>query len=457
MAQPTVKTQDSERRAKNFSEVSLGFPKKLVFEEARRCPQCVDPVCIKGCPLGINIPKFIRCLREGNVDGAYEIIREENDFPSVCGRICSAPCEAFCILNEEGVPPIGIRALERYAADFGRSKTAKRNQPFLGGKKIAIIGSGPTGLTAASELSQLGYRVTVFESFDKPGGVLRYGIPEFRIPKKTLDNEINEIRASGVKIEVNFAIGHTTTLEELMRQDFAAVLLATGAGIPKFMDLSGANLGGVYYGEEFLMRVNRAKTTFFSRKLDKLPVGQRIAVIGSGNTALDCARIGVRLGREVTLIFRRTEEDMRVKREERTHAKEEGVHFEPMVKPIEVLADPSHFVGGLKCVRMDFADTDGSGEWKLIQVPDSEFVIDVDTVVIAIGNNPNSLISKNGSQFKINDDGTLKVNEKNGMTSVPGVFAAGNVRTNVGPVIRAIASGKEAAQEIDNYLKAKKE
>ena len=453
MAQPAVKTQPSERRVKNFGEVSLGFPKKLVFEEARRCPQCVDPVCMKGCPLGIDIPRFIRSLREGNVAGAYAKIKEANCFAAVCGRICSAPCEAACILNEEGAPPIGIRALERYAADFGRTKIAKRDQTFLGGKKIAVVGSGPTGLTAAAELAQRGYRVTVFESFDKPGGVLRYGIPEFRIPKKTLDHEIDEIRASGVTIEVNFLIGHTATLEELVHQDFAAVLLATGAGIPKFMDLPGANLGSVYYGEEFLMRVNRAKSSFFSRKLDKLPVGQRIAVIGSGNTALDCARSGVRLGREVTLIFRRTEEDMRVKREERAYAKEEGVRFEPMVKPVEILADQSHFVGGLKCVRMDYADVHGSGDWQITRVPDSEFVIDVDTVVIAVGHNPNSLVGKNGSHLKINDDGTFKVNEKTGITSMPGIFAAGNVRTNAGPVVEAIASGKKVAEEIDHYLK----
>ena len=412
---------------------------------------------MKGCPLGINIPRFIRSLREGNVDSAYAKIKEENCLAAICGRICSAPCEAACILNEEGAPPIGIRALERYAADFGRLKAAKRDQAFLGGKKIAIVGSGPTGLTAAAQLVQRGYQVTVFESFDKPGGVLRYGIPEFRVPKKTLDNEINEIRVAGVKIEVNFLIGHTASLEELIRQDFDAVLLATGAGIPKFMDLPGANLGGVYYGEEFLMRVNRAKSTFFSRKLDKLPVGQRIAVIGSGNTALDCARIGIRLGREVTLIFRGTEEDMRVKREERAYAKEEGVRFEPMVKPVEILADPGHFVGGLKCVRMDYADANGSGEWKITQVPDSEFVIDVDTVVIATGHSPNSLIAKNVSHLKVNSDGTLKVNEKTGITSLPGVFAAGNVRTNAGPVVEAIASGKKAAEEIDDYLKVRRE
>jgi len=453
MGQPTVKTQVREKRVKNFGEVSLGFPKKLVFEEARRCPQCVDAACVKGCPLGIDIPRFIRFLREGNVASAYTKVREKNVLPLICGRMCSAPCEAACILNEEGAPPIGIRGLERYASDFGRSRSTKRNQTFLGGKKIAIVGSGPTGLTAAAELAQRGYQVTIFESFDKAGGVLRYGVPAFRIPKKVLDNEINEIRALGVRVEANFLIGHTATLKELMNQDFAAILLATGAGIPKFMDLPGTNLGGVYYGEEFLMRVNRAKGSFFSRKLDKLPIGQKIAVIGSGNTALDCARIGVRLGREVTLLFRRTEEDMRVKKDERTYAKEEGVHFEPMVKPVEILADANNFVGGLKCVRMDYADTDGSGNWTITQVPESEFILEADTVVIAVGHNPNSLISKDAPHLKTNKDGTFRVNEKNGMTSVPGIFAAGNARTNAGPVVKAIDSGKKAAEEIDNYLK----
>ena len=408
---------------------------------------------MRGCPLGIDIPRFIRFLREGDVTNAYAKIKEKNVLPSICGRICSAPCEVACILKEEGSPPIGIRALERYAADFGRSKSNKHNQTFLGGKKVAVVGSGPTGLTAAAELAQRGYQVTIFESFDKPGGVLRYGIPAFRIPRKVLDHEINEIKALGVKVETNFLIGHTATLEELRQQEFAAILLATGAGIPKFRELPGANLGGVYYGEEFLMRVNRAKNSLFSRELDKLPMGKRIAVIGSGNTALDCARIGVRLNRETTLIFRRTEEDMRVRRDERTYAKEEGIRFEPMVKPVEILADANNFVGGLKCVRMDFADVDGSGQWQITQVPDSEFVLDVDTVVIAIGHNPNSLVNKSVSHLKINKDGTIKVNEKNGTTSIPGVFAAGNVRTNAGPAVEAIASGKKAAEEMDSYLK----
>ena len=421
------------------------------MEEARRCPQCEDPVCVRACPLEINIPGFIRSLREGRVSDAYAIIREKSCLPSICGRICSAPCEAACVLNEEAAP-INIRALERYAADFGKGKPAKKQRLLYGGKKVAVIGSGPAGLSAAADLAQRGYQVTVYEAFDKPGGILRYGIPEFRIPKKTLDNEIDQIKALGVDIETNFLIGHTATLEEI-RQKFSAVLLATGAGIPKFMDLPGASLGGVYYGEEFLMRVNRAKSTFFSRGVPKLPLGQKIAVIGSGNTALDCARASVRLGRQVTLIFRRLEEDMYVAEEERQYAKEEGIQFASLVKPIEILPDSNNFVRGLKCVRMDFADGDGSGNWEVAELPNSEFNLDVDTVVLAVGHNPNSLVGKGTPALQINDDGTIQVRDNDSMTSIPGIFSAGNVRTNAGPVVEAMASGKMAAEDIDRYLK----
>lgn len=406
---------------------------------------------MKGCPLGINIPGFIRALREGNAADALAKIKEQNSLPSICGRICAAPCEVSCILTNEGAP-IGIRDLERYASDAGKTRASKRvNGPR--GKKVAIVGSGPAGLTAASELAHRGYQVTIYESMDKPGGILRYGIPEFRIPKKILDQEINEIKTLGVDIQTNFFIGHTMTLEELTGQGFEAVLLATGAGIPKFTDLPGTSLGGVYYGEEFLMRVNRANIGGVSKNISKLPVGQKIAVIGSGNTALDCARIGVRLGSKVTLVFRRPEEDMYVDEEEGRYAKEEGVHFEAMVKPVAILAGADNFVGGLKCVRLDYADEGGSGQWQITEAPGSEFVLDVDTVVIAVGHNPNSLISKEDAKLKVNKDGTLKINPKNGMTSIPGIFAAGNVRTNAGPVVDAIASGKKAAAEIDEYLK----
>ena len=406
---------------------------------------------MKGCPLGIDIPGFIRHLREGNAAKAYTKIRDQNSLPSVCGRICTAPCEASCVLNDEG-SPIGIRALERYASDFGRAKISKRNQVFSTGRKVAIVGSGPAGLTAAAELAREGYQVTIFESFDKPGGVLRYGIPEFRIPKKILDNEINDIKALGVKVQTNTLIGHTTTLEEIQR-DFSAVLLATGASIPKFVNIPGTSLGGVYYGEEFLMRVNRAKNSLFSRGVPKLPIGRRIAVIGSGNTALDCARIGVRFGREVTLVFRRTEEDMYVSPEDRALAKEEGIRFEPLTQPVEICSGPNNFVGGIKCVHMDFADPQHTGQWEIMPVPGSEFTLDVDTVVIAVGHNPNSLLSKELASLKINKDGTISTDEKRGMTSIPGVFTAGNVKTNAGPVVDAMASGKKAAREIDQYLK----
>ncbi len=285
MGQSKETVQPKQKRTKNFNEVSLGYSKKVAVEESRRCPQCADPVCVNACPIGINIPGFIRRLREGNVGGAYELIREQNPLPSICGRICLAPCELACILNEEK-NPIGIRALERYAAD-NRSRSG-RKEASNRGMKIAIVGSGPAGLSAAAVLAQKGYQVRIFESMDQPGGVLRYGIPEFRIPNKILEAEINEIKALGVEIETNCMIGNTKTMDDLKTEGYVAILLAMGAGIPKFMEVPGSHLGGVYYGEEFLMRINQKRSTQF-------PLGNKIVVIGSGNTALDCARVAVRL------------------------------------------------------------------------------------------------------------------------------------------------------------------
>jgi len=401
------------------------------------------------CPLGIAIPRFIRYLREGDVANAYQVIKEANWLPAVCGRICSAPCEAACVLNEEKAP-IGIRALERYASDNGRARPIKAKEHK--GKKIAVVGSGPAGLTAAAQLAQKGFQVTIFESLDRPGGILRYGIPEFRIPRKVLDQEINEIKALGVDIQTNIFIGQTITLDELKKDGYEAILLAMGAGIPKFMELRGAHLGGVYYGEEFLMRVNLTKSAPFGRNQSNFIVGKKVVVIGSGNTALDCARCARRLGGEVTLIFRRTEEEMYVRAEERDLAKEEGIHFEPLAKPVEILADQNHFVAGLKCVRMDYADAGGNNQWQLEPVPDSEFIIDVDTVVIAIGHRPNSLVSKLSSKLALNKDGTIKVDQTTFMTSVSGIFACGNVMTNAGPVVEAMASGKKAARGIEQFV-----
>jgi len=407
---------------------------------------------MKGCPLGINVPGFIRSLREGNVDSAYAKIREESCLSSICGRICTAPCEAACVLTDEGLP-IGIRALERYASDYGKNRPAKFDNSSKSGIKIAVVGSGPSGLMASFQLAQKGYQVTIFESLDKPGGVLRYGIPEFRLPKKYLDQEINHIKALGVKIVPNFFLGYTASLEGLFDQGYEAVLLATGAGIPKLLDMPGTSFGGVYYGEEFLIRTHRLKDLRLFPHTTDFPFGIRVAVIGSGNTALDCARLAVRYGREVSLVFSSEEGDLHVNSEECIYAQEEGVRFESRIKPVEILGDAHHFVTGLKCVRMDYADPDGSGKWQVVEVPGSDFALEVDTVIIATGHNPNSLLVNAEKRLKVNDDGTFKVGKDNGMTTISRVFAAGNVRTNAGPVVEAMASGKRAAEQIDLYLK----
>lgn len=453
MLKSKVITQAAAKRIGNFNEVSLGYSKKIAVDEARRCPQCTDPKCIDACPAGIDIPKFIRSLREGDVPGAFLKIKEENCFPSVCGRICFAPCEDACILAKEN-SPIGIRALERYVADFGKSRFSKNEVISKAAKRVAIIGSGPSGLSAASSLSNKGYSVEVFESSDKPGGILCYGVPGFRIPKKVLDSEINDIKAAGVEIKNNFLIGKTVMIEELFDLGFDAVLIATGAGIPKLMDIPGVNLGGVYYGEEFLMRTNLIKTNIFSRNVPSFPLGERIAVIGSGNTALDCARSAIRFGREVNMIFRRTEDDLMVRFEERQYAQEEGVNFHSLTRPIEIMSNPSGFVGGLKCVRMDYADEDSSGKWQLATVPDSEFIIEADTVIIAIGHKPNTLTCKDsiGISPTKTRNGTIKVNDHDLMTNIEGVFACGNVVSDARPLVEAIASGKRAAEGIDLYL-----
>ncbi|MBF0521605.1 MAG: FAD-dependent oxidoreductase [Candidatus Omnitrophica bacterium] len=446
--------QPAEKRIRTFNEVSLGYSKRLVLEEAQRCPQCSNPECMKerGCPLGILIPGFIRFLREGHLQQSYLEISERNCFPAICGRICSAPCEKACILAKDG-NPIAIRALERFSSDFGKTRS-KKEPKNRNGKKVAIAGAGPAGLTAAWQLALKGYQVTVFESMDKPGGVLRYGVPEFRLPKRILDGEINDIKALGVEIRTNFLVGKTAAIEDLLKEGYQAVLLATGAGITKFMELPGANLTGVYYGEEFLMRVNLMKMNIFSQNIPAFPIGKKIAVVGSGNTALDCARAAVRLNREVTLIFRRTQEEMRVRQEDCEYGKEEGVKLEPLTRPVEVLSDAQNRVGGLKCIRMDYADVSGDGTWDLLPVPDSEFVLDVDTVILAIGHRPNSLIAKSESKLMLNDNETVYVDPVTRMTPIPGVFAAGNVVTNAGPLVSAMASGIKAAQNIDNYLKS---
>lgn len=450
VGQPTVDTQPAAKRTRNFSEVALGYPKRIAAEEAKRCPQCADPVCRSGCPLGINIPGFIRMIREGNVSGALTTIKEQNPLPSVCGRICVAPCEAACVLTDEAAP-IGIRALERFASDNAQAKAAKPAVVASGARKVAVIGSGPAGLSAARQLMLCGMAVTVFEALDKPGGILRYGIPEFRLPAKVLDTEIQEMRSSGIHFEFNTIVGKTKSYEDLLKEGFSAVVLALGAGVPKFMDLPGANLGGVYYGEEFLMRLNLMRLGFLNKATPSFFIGKNVTVIGSGNTALDCARAAKRFGRDVRMIFRRTEAEMRVKDDVLKYAKEEGINLEPYTKPVALMPGPNNYVCGIKCVKMDFASLDNQN-WRLMPVPESEFVIDSDTVIIAIGHNPNNSYSSIQKSLKAKSDGTLWVDAKSGQTSVEGIFAVGNIVTNAGPVVEAIASGKRVAEGVLKYI-----
>jgi len=387
------------------------------------------------------------------VSGAYEQIKENNPLPSICGRICSAPCEKVCILNSESAP-ISIRALERYVSDFGKSKISRKKRIPTLKDKVAIIGSGPCGLVASVELSKMGYNVAIFESFNKPGGVLRYGIPNFRIPKRVLDGDINEILSCGVEVNTNYFVGQIISLDEIINQGFSAILIATGAGIPKFRDLEGTDLAGVYYGEEFLMRLNLMKSNIFSRNIPTFSIGRNIAVIGSGNTALDCARAAVRFDRDVTVIFRRTEDKMRVNHQEKELAKEEGVMFESLASPVSIVSNKNNTVAGLKCLKVENIDKKISSKWKPKTIPGTEFILDVDTVVIAAGHRPNSMrvAAMDTVPLELRDDYTVLVDGK-GMTSIEGIFAAGNVVTNAGPLIQAMEQGKKVAKDIDEYLR----
>jgi len=435
--------------------VAGGLTKKQAIDEAIRCPQCAEPACNQGCPVGIDIPAFIRLLREGNPSDALEKIREANHLTAICGRMCSAPCETACILNEENAP-ISIRALERYAWDQGHKRGdgqgAKGKGQGLTGK-VAVVGSGPSGLTAAVELSQLGIKVTVFESLHLAGGVLRYGIPAFRLPPKVFDSELEYVQSLGIEIKTNTAIGQSYSLKELFEMEYSVILLALGAGVPQFSQISGENLSGVYFAEEFLMRVNLMKANQYPAYGTSLCVGKQIAVIGGGMAALDCARIAVRLGKEAFVIHEGTEEDMRVRKEEREYAKEEGVKLEILSKVLEILPDEKKSVKAVKCMRMDFADPDSTGQWKIMAAAGSEFILEADTVIMAQGHGSNTNLVKSTEELRLNKNGTIWTHKNSFMTSIPGVFVGGDCETGPGPVVRAMGKGKEVAREINNYLK----
>lgn len=462
MSQQKMPKQKPEERVRNFFEVALGFSKEQALLEAKRCLQCKKPFCVEGCPVQIDIPAFIKLIAEGKFEEAIKKIKEKNNLPAVCGRVCpqETQCEAVCILNKKKMA-INIGSLERFAANYESatmtpSKSAKSN-------KVAVVGSGPAGLTAAADLAKMNYKVTMFESLHLPGGVLMYGIPEFRLPKKIVLQEIDYIKSLGVDLRPNVLIGKTYSIDELFsrqngippeagKQGFKAIFVAVGAGLPQFMGIPGENANRVYSANEFLTRMNLMKAYKFPEYATPINIGDKIAVVGAGNVAFDCARVAMRLGKDVNLVYRRSEQEMPARAEEIENAREEGLKFKLLTQPVEIIIDEKGFVNGLKCIQMQLGEPDASGRRRPVPIKNSEFILDVDTVIMAIGQNPNPLLYKSTPKLKVNDNGTIWVDE-NLMTSIPGVFAGGDIITGADTVISAMGAGKKAAMAIDNYLK----
>ncbi|MEG6584033.1 NADPH-dependent glutamate synthase [Dendrosporobacter sp. 1207_IL3150] len=453
--------QDPKVRAKNFEEVTLGYSHEDAVNEAKRCLNCKHAPCRQGCPVQVDIPAFIKHLKDGDVDSAISTIKNVNSLPAVCGRVCpqEEQCEKHCVLAKKG-ESVGIGRLERYAADYARSKgeeiTPIEFAPDV--QKVAVIGSGPAGLTAAGDLAKLGYKVTVFEALHAPGGVLIYGIPEFRLPKEAVVKaEIDNLRKMGVEIVVNAVAGKTFTIDELMEEEgYEAVFIATGAGLPYFMGIPGENLNGVYAANEFLTRCNLMKAYKFPNSGTPIHVGKKVAVVGGGNVAMDAARTALRLGADnVYIVYRRSEAELPARLEEIHHAKEEGIEFQLLTNPIAVLGDEQGWVRAIQCVKMELGEPDASGRRRPVELADSEFELEVDSVVIAIGQGPNPLLSTTKG-LDMNKRGNIIADPETGATSKPGVFAGGDIVTGAATVILAMGAGKKAAAAIDKYLAEKR-
>ena len=453
-----VREQDAKVRATNFEEVCLGYNEDEAKEEASRCINCKNAKCIEGCPVAINIPAFIHEVKEGNFAEASKVIGQSSALPAVCGRVCpqESQCEGKCIRGIKG-EPISIGKLERFVADWARENNIKP-EPAKEKKnhKVAVIGSGPAGLTCAGDLAKMGYDVTIFEALHEAGGVLVYGIPEFRLPKeKVVAKEIENVKALGVKIETNVVIGKSTTIDQLMEEEgFEAVFIGSGAGLPKFMGIKGETANGVFSANEYLTRSNLMKAFDESYDTPIVP-GKKVAVVGGGNVAMDAARTALRLGAEVTIVYRRSEEELPARVEEVHHAKEEGVIFNLLTNPTEILVDDNGAVTGMKCVRKELGEPDESGRRSPIEIPDSEFVLDVDTVIMSLGTSPNPLISSTTKGLEINKRKCIVADETLGKTSKEGVFAGGDAVTGAATVILAMGAGKAAAKGIDKYLSNK--
>ena len=458
MKKVPVREQAPDVRNKNFDEVCLGYNAEEAQEEATRCLNCKNAKCVQGCPVSINIPEFIHNVKEGNFEEAYKVIGNSSALPAVCGRVCpqETQCEGQCIRGIKG-EAISIGKLERFVADWARENNVSPEMPTeKKGKKVAVIGSGPSGLTCAGDLAKMGYDVKIFEALHEAGGVLVYGIPEFRLPKKTVvASEIENVKKLGVKIETNVVIGKSMTIDQLINEEgFDAVFIGSGAGLPRFMGIPGENANEVFSANEYLTRSNLMKA--FREDYDT-PIARfkKVAVVGGGNVAMDAARTALRLGAEVHIVYRRSEEELPARAEEVHHAKEEGIIFDLLTNPTEVLTDDKGNVTGIKCVKMELGEPDASGRRKPVEVPDSEFVMDLDAVIMSLGTSPNPLISSTTKGLEINKRKCIVAEETNGQTSKEGVYAGGDAVTGAATVILAMGAGKAAAKGIDEYLSNK--
>jgi glutamate synthase (NADPH/NADH) small chain len=452
----SMPTQDAKARSRNYDEVALGYPEETAFLESARCLQCKRPKCVEGCPVGVDIPAFIERLREGDMPGAARSLKADNNLPAICGRVCpqETQCEALCVLSKKH-EPVAIGRLERYVADWDLAHPSPPPQvPPSTGKKVAVIGCGPAGLTCAGDLARYGHQVTLFESLHAPGGVLIYGIPEFRLPKHIVHAEVDYVRSLGVDIQLNTVIGKLHTLDELLNeQAYDAVFLGTGAGLPMFMHIPGENYNGVYSANEFLTRVNLMKAYLFPNWDTPVKVGSKVAVVGAGNVAMDASRCALRLGAEqVHIVYRRSSEEVPARAEEVHHAEEEGIIFDFLTNPVEIYGDEKGWVRGMRCIRMKLGEPDASGRRRPLPIEGSEFDMDVDMVVMALGTRPNPLVFTESGGLERTKWGTVVANEETGKTTKDRVWAGGDIVTGAATVISAMGAGKRAAADIDRFL-----
>lgn len=457
MKKTPVAEQDPVVRARNFEEVTLGYTEDEAINEAQRCLNCKNHPCMDGCPVSVRIAEFIALVAEGNFEEAYNVIRSTNALPAVCGRVCpqERQCESKCVRGIKG-EPVAIGRLERFCADYMRSKPLEIKTPKTNGHKVAVVGAGPAGLTAAGDLAKLGYEVTIFEAFHTAGGVLMYGIPEFRLPKAIVKSEIEGLEKIGVRIMTNMPIGRVLSVEELFSMGFEAVFIGTGAGLPRFMGIPGEDLVGVYSANEYLTRINLMKA-YRDDYLTPIIKSKNVAVVGGGNVAMDAARSAMRLGAEkVYIIYRRSADELPARKEEILHAQEEGIEFLFLSNPTRILSDENGHVSGLECIRMELGEPDASGRRRPKAVEGSEFTVEIDTAIMALGTSPNPLISRTTPGLEVNNRGTLIVDE-NECTGKDGVFAGGDAVTGAATVILAMGAGKKAAVAIDEYIKDRSE